>query len=191
MQVLRSRSPCPHTARPSRARGCFHESDKDKKKIEGIYYYHLAQQARLEKNYKAGSDYFYKYFLADKKPNVLLWSAQGAIDGKLQNLAIERLNELNKEYPAYPFGFELRAQLYEYHYKDLKKANLDYLATADLGASWSQNRMGWLYMKGINVPVNYVKAKHYLDLAAKQGNQTAVENLAMLNKLQKRNSENV
>jgi hypothetical protein len=160
-------------------------SGKDKKRIEGIHYYDLAQEARLEKNYKAGSDYFYKYYLSDKKPNVLLWSVQGAIDGKLQDLAIERLNELNKEYPTYPFGFELRAQLYEYHYKDIKKATQDYLAAADLGASWSQNHMGWYYMKGINVPVNYVKAKHYLDLAAKQGDETAMANLAMLKKLQK------
>lgn len=160
-------------------------SDKDKKRIEGIYYYDLAQEARLAKDYKAGSDYFYKYYLTKKDPNILLWSVQGAIDGKFHDLAIERLNELNKEYPTYPFGFEMRAQLYEYHYKDIKKAVQDYLAAADLGAGWSQNRMGWNYMKGINVPVDYVKAKHYFDLAAKQGNQTAVENLAILDKLKK------
>lgn len=160
-------------------------SDKDKKRIEGIYYYDLAQQARLEKDYKAGSDYFYKYYLTKKDPNILLWSVQDAIDGKLQELAMERLNELNKEYPTYPFGFELRAQLYEYHYKDIKKAIQDYLVAADLGATWSQNRMGWNYMKGINVSVDYVKAKHYLDLAAKQGNETAMANLDILKKLQK------
>jgi hypothetical protein len=160
-------------------------SDKDKKRIEGIYYYDLAQQARLEKNYKAGSDYFYKYYLTDRNPNVLLWSVQGALDGKLQELAMQRLNELNRVHPSYPFGFEMRAQLYEYHYKDIKKALQDYLAAADLGASWSQNHMGWYYMKGINVPVSYVKAKHYLDLAAKQGNETAEENLDILKKLQK------
>lgn len=159
-------------------------SAKDKKRIEGIYYYDLAQEARLEKNYKAGSDYFYKYYLTDKNPNVLLWSVQGALDAKLQDLAIERLNELNKEHPTYPFGFELRAQLYEYHYKNIKKAIQDYLAAADLGASWSQNHIGWYYMKGINVPVNYAKAKHYLDLAAEQGNETALVNLDMLKMLQ-------
>jgi TPR repeat protein len=59
----------------------------------------------------------------------------------------------------------------------------DYLAAADLGAQWSQNRMGWNYMMGINVPVNYAKAKHYLDLSAAQGNNTAKENLIILNKL--------
>lgn len=158
-------------------------SDKDKKRIEGIYYYDMAQEARLRKDYRAGSDYFYKYYLTNNNPNFLLWSVQGAIDGKLHDLAMERLNELNKVHPAYPFGFELRAQLQEYHYKDIKKAIQDYLAAADLGAGWSQNRMGWNYMKGIHVPVDYVKAKHYLDLAAKQGNQTAVENLSILAKL--------
>lgn len=158
-------------------------SDKDKKRIEGIYYYDLAQEARLRKDYMAGSDYFYKYYLTNNNPNILLWSVQGAIDGKLHDLAMGRLNELNKVHPTYPFGFELRAQLQEYHYKDIKKAIQDYLAAADLGAGWSQNRMGWNYMKGIHVPVDYVKAKHYLELAAKQGNQTAVENLAILAKL--------
>lgn len=160
-------------------------SARDKKRIEGVHYYDLAQQARLEKDYKAGSDYFYKYYLTDKKPNVLLWSVEVAIDGKLQDLAIARLNELDKEYPTYPFGFEMRAQLYEYHYKNIKKAIQDYLSASDLGASWSQNHMGWYYMKGINVPVDYVKARHYLDLAARQGNETAVANLAALEKLQK------
>lgn len=160
-------------------------SDKDKKRIEGIYYYDMAQEARLEKDYKAGSDYFYKYYLTNNAPNIMLWSVQVAIDGKLQDLAIERLNQLANDHPTFPYGFELRGRLQEYHYKNIKKANQDYLTAADLGAGWCQNRMGWNYMKGINVPVDYMKAKHYLDLAAKQGNQTAVENLAMLNKLQK------
>lgn len=160
-------------------------SDKDKKRIEGIYYYDLAQEARLVKDYKAGSDYFYRYYLTNNAPNIMIWSVQVAIDGKFQDLAIERLNQLAKDHPTFPYGFELRGRLQEYHYKDIKKANQDYLTAADLGAGWSQNRMGWNYMKGINVPVNYVKAKHYLDLAAKQGNQTAVENLAILDKLRK------
>ncbi len=160
-------------------------SDKDKKRIEGIYYNDLAEEARLEKDYKAGSDYYYKYYLTNKQPNILLWSAEVAVDGKFQDLAMQRLNELDKAHPTYPFGFELRGQLYEFHYKDIKKANQDFLTAADLGASWSQNRMGWNYMKGINVPVDYVKAKHYLDLAAKQGDQNAIANLAMLEKLKK------
>jgi TPR repeat protein len=92
---------------------------------------------------------------------------------------------LAKDHPAFPYGFELRGRLQEYHYKDTRKANQDYLTAADLGAGWSQNRMGWNYMKGINVPVDYAKARHYLDLAASQGNQTAKENLVILDKLKK------
>lgn len=159
-------------------------SDKDKKRVEGIYYYDLAQEARRQKNYKAGSEYFYKFYLTEKKPNVLQWSAQVAIDGKFHDLAIARLEELTKTYPSFPFGFELRAQLYEYHFKNIQKAMQDYSTAADLGASWSQNHLGWYYMQGINVPVNYLKAKYYLDLAAKQGNETAMENLEILRQLQ-------
>lgn len=158
-------------------------SDKNKKRFEGIYYFAMAQQARLEMDYKAGSDYFYKYYLTNKDPNVLQWSGQVALDGKFQDLALVRFTQLAKDHPAYPYGFELRGLLYEYHFKDINKAIHDYLSASDLGASWSQNHMGWYYMKGINVPVDYVKAKHYLDLAAKQGNATAVENLAILEKL--------
>jgi TPR repeat protein len=43
--------------------------------------------------------------------------------------------------------------------------------------------MGWFYMMGINVPVDYAKAKHHLDLAAAQGNNTAKENLITLQSL--------
>lgn len=157
-------------------------SDKNKKRIESIYYYELAQRARREHDPRTGSDYFYKDYLASRQPNILLWSAQVALEGKFHDLAMQRLNELNKTHPDYPPGFELRAQLYEYHYKDMAKAIADYLAAADLGKDWSQNHIGWYYMKGIGVPVNRVKARHYLELAAKQGNQTAMANLDMLKK---------
>jgi TolA-binding protein len=158
-------------------------SDKNKKKFEGVYYYAMAQQARLEKDYKAGSDYFYKYYLTNKIPSVLQWSGQVASDGDFKDLAFVRFNQLATEYPAYPYGFELRGILYETHLKDIKKAIQDYLTASGLGASWSQNHMGWYYMMGINVPVDYVKAKHYLDLAAAQGNNTAKENLVTLKQL--------
>lgn len=157
-------------------------SEQDKKRIEGTYYYELAQQARQEKNLQASSDYFYKDYLATRQPNILLWSVKIAIEGKFTDLAMRRLDELTKTHPDYPPGFELRAQLYEYHYKDMAKAIKDYLAAADLGRDWSQNHIGWYYMKGIGVPVDNVKAKHYLELAAKQGNQNAAANLDMLKK---------
>jgi hypothetical protein len=158
-------------------------SDDNKKRLEGTYYYAMAQQARLEKDYKSGSDYFYKYYLSNKKPSVLQWSGQVAADGNFKDLAFTRFNQLAEEYPTYPYGFELRGIIYETHLKNNDKAIQDYLRASDLGASWSQNHMGWYYMMGIIVPVDYVKAKHYLELAAAQGNNTAMENLVTLKRL--------
>lgn len=159
-------------------------SDKNKKGIEGKYYNSLAQQAKSDKNYKTASDYYYKYYLTNKEPGALQSSGQAALDGDFKDLAFERFDQLAKEYPKYPYGFELRGYIYEIHFKDNVKAVSDYLAASALGANWSQNRMGWYYMMGINVPVDYIKATYYLDLAAKQGNKTAIENLAILKKQQ-------
>lgn len=159
-------------------------SDKNKKGIEGKYYNSMAQQAKSDKNYKTASDYYYKYYLTNKEPSALQSSGQAALDGDFKDLAFERFDQLAKEYTKYPYGFELRGYIYEIHFKDNVKAVGDYLAASALGANWSQNRMGWYYMMGINVPVDYIKATYYLDLAAKQGNKTAIENLAILKKLQ-------
>lgn len=158
-------------------------SDKNKKIIEGKYYYSLGEQARFGKDYKTAADNFYKYYLTNRNPANLQLSGQALLDGDFKELAFERFDQLAKEHPQYPYGFELRGYLYELHFKDVEKAIKDYLAASELGANWSQNRMGWFYMMGINVPVDYVKAKHHLDLAAAQGNNTAKENLVILQRL--------
>jgi TPR repeat protein len=158
-------------------------SDKNKKVIEGKYFYSLGEQARFGKDFKTAADNFYKYYLTNHNPANLQMSGQALLDGDFKDLAFERFSELVKDHPKYCYGYELRGYLYEYHFKDIEKSVADYLAAADLGANWSQNRMGWYYMMGINVPVDYAKAKHYLDLAAAQGNNTAKENLVILKQL--------
>ncbi len=158
-------------------------SDKNKKIIEGKYYYSLGEQAKLEKDWRTAADNFYKYYLTNKNPANLQMSGQALLDGDFKELAFERFDQLAKEHPQYAYGFELRGYLYELHFKNIEKAIEDYLAASELGANWSQNRMGWFYMMGINVPVDYVKAKHHLELAAAQGNNTAKENLVILERL--------
>ncbi len=159
-------------------------SDHNKTLLKGKYYYAMAQQARLEKNYRAGSDYFYQGYKATGEANALLFSAEIAIDAEDPKLALARLDELLKAFPESAYGYDYRAKVYEYKFNDAEHAIPDYIKAADLGSSWSQNHIGWFYMKGIKVPVDYKKARHYLEMAAKQGNKTAKENLAILNGLE-------
>jgi TPR repeat protein len=163
-------------------------SDKNKKRIEGKYFYSLAHQARLDKDYKSAETYLFKYYLTNKEPGALQSSGQAALDGDFKKVAFERFDQLASEHPKYPYGYELRGYLYETHFKDNAKAVADYLVASELGANWSQNRMGWYYMMGINVPTDLNKAKHFLELAAKQGNRSAAENLITLEKLQSRSN---
>ena len=89
-----------------------------------------------------------------------------------------------KALPKSANGYDYRAKVYEYKFNDAEHAIPDYIKAADLGSARSQNHIGWLYMKGINVPVNFKKARHYLELAARQDNRTARENLEILNRLE-------
>jgi len=160
-------------------------TEAGKTQVAGRYWYALAQQARLEKDYHAGSGYFYQGYLATHEANALLFSAEIAVDAKDRDLAIVRMNELIKTFPKSAVGLEYRGKIYEWQFDDAEHAIPDYIAAADLGMSWSQNHIGWFYMKGIRVPVDLKKARHYLELAAAQGNQTAKENIVILNDMER------
>lgn len=155
-----------------------------KVQLEGSYYLAMAQDARLRKDYRAGSNYFYMGYKATGEENALLFSAEIAIDAEDPKLALERLNEMLKVFPKSANGHDYRAKVYEFKFNDAEHAIPDYIKAADLGSAWSQNHIGWFYMKGIKVPVDHKKARHYLELAANQGNRTARENLDILNKLE-------
>lgn len=159
-------------------------SAHDKAQLEGRYYLAMAQDARLRKNYRAGSDYFYMGYKASGEENALLFSAEIAIDAEDPTLALDRLNELLKVFPKSANGYDYRAKVYEYKFNDMEHAVQDYVKAADLGSAWSQNHIGWFYMKGIKVPVDFKKARRYLELSANQGNRTAKENLVILNGLE-------
>jgi TPR repeat protein len=158
---------------------------ENKRHFQGKHYYELAQEARLAKDFRAGSEYFYQGYKATGEENALLFSAEIAIDADDPKLALMRLDELLRVFPKSSNGYDYRAKVYEYKFNDAEHAIPDYIKAADLGSSWSQNHMGWFYMKGIQVPVDFKKARHYLELAAAQGNQTAKENLVILSNLEK------
>ena len=107
------------------------------------------------------------------------------MDGGFKDLALSRFNELIKAHPKYERGYTQRGFLYETNYKNDEKAFEDYLVAADLGSSWAQNRIGWWYMAGKYVALDYDKAELWLNRAAAQKNQTAIENLRNLEKLRR------
>jgi hypothetical protein len=156
---------------------------RNKNHLEEQYFDLMADDAQFEKDYLSASIYFNKSYQLNNLPNKLESSAQAAQSGEFFDLAFARFNLLVIAHPLYLYGYQQRGYLYETHLKDIDSALKDYLTAADLGCDWAQNRLGWFYMMGENVPVDYVKAKYYLDLAAAQGNSTAKANLNVLNDL--------
>lgn len=64
--------------------------------------------------------------------------------------------------------------------KDAKKAIDLYTAAANAGGFKAQYRLGLLYSDGAIVPRDLDKARHYLGLAAANGNRDAIDKLASL-----------
>ena len=157
-------------------------------RLESLYYYHLAEQASRDREYRVSSDYYLKSYRINGTPSVLKDSAKAAKDGGLAELAFSLYDELARKHPKYEHGFSNRGYLYEVYFKDYDKAVNDYLIASDLGDSWAQNRMGWLYMTGTHVKTDLVKAEKYLLMAVAQNNKTARENLDILNNLKKKTS---
>lgn len=57
----------------------------------------------------------------------------------------------------------------------------DYEVAANLGASWAQNKLGWMLWQGAEMPKDTMRAKVMFQKSAEQGNKTAETNLKALN----------
>jgi len=161
-------------------------SDRDKARLEAQLHSYLGEQASWDREYVSASEHYLKAYQIEKDAKWLYRSGKSAKDGGFKELALSRFSELIEEHPKYEFGYTQRGDLYETSYKNDEKAFEDYLVAADLGNSWAQNRIGWWYMTGKYIPKDYDKAELYLNRAAAQKNQTAIENLRNLEKLRKR-----
>ena len=64
--------------------------------------------------------------------------------------------------------------------KDMKKAEALYLTAANAGGFKAQYRLGMLYSAGGVLDTDLVKARHYLNMAAANGDKDAVARLATL-----------
>jgi TPR repeat protein len=160
-------------------------NDKDKTRIEGVYYSILAGQAWSEKEYEAASEDYVRAYEASKDPGWLYWSGKAALEAGLKQLAFERFDRLIQAHPQYQWGYTQRGYLYETLLNDNAKAFNDYLTAADMGNSWAQNRIGWWYMIGNYVAQDFDRAELYLRRAAAQNNETAITNLKNLKRLRK------
>lgn len=158
-------------------------SKQNKDRIEAWHHAYLGEDALMERDYRRASDEYLKAYDAGHEPRRLFQSGQAAMDGSLVNLAFQRFDALVKVHPQYPFGYNKRGWLYESQFKSDEKAFKDYLASAELGNSYAQNRVGWWYMTGRSVPKNYDQAELYFRRAAAQNNDTAVANLKSLKAL--------
>jgi len=161
-------------------------SDKDKARLEAQLHSYLGEQASWDREYVSASEHYLKAYQIQKDAKWLYRSGKSAKDGGFKELALSRFSELIEEHPKYELGYTQRGDLYETSYKNDEKAFKDYLVAADLGNSWAQNRIGWWYMTGKYIALDYDKAELYLNRAAAQKNQTAIENLRNLEKLRKR-----
>lgn len=156
---------------------------QNKDRIEASHHAHLGEAARMGRDYRRASDDYLKAYEAGREPRRLLQSGQSAQDGSLMGLAFQRFDALVKAHPQYPYGYNKRGWLYETQINNDEKAFRDYQASAELGNSWAQNRVGWWYMTGRYVPKNYDRAELYFRRAADQKNDTAIANLKSLKAL--------
>ncbi|MBI3384481.1 MAG: DUF4034 domain-containing protein [Aquabacterium sp.] len=160
-------------------------SKKNKERIEARHHAYVAEAAQLERDYKRASDEYFKAYEIEREPRRLLQSGQSAQDGSLMDLAFQRFDALVKAHPQYPFGYNKRGGMYESQFKNDEKAFKDYMAAAELGNSFAQNRVGWWYMTGKHVAKDYERAELFFRRAADQRNETAIANLASLKALRK------
>ena len=160
-------------------------SEKNKVRIEVELHSYLAQQASWDKECTSATEHYRKAYQLENDAKWLYWSARSALDGGFTELAFSQFDELVRAHPKYEWGYTRRGLLYERNFKNDEKAFEDYLKAAELGNSWAQNRVGWWYMIGKYVPVDYDKAELFLNRAAAQNNKTAIANLRNLGKLRK------
>lgn len=165
-------------------------SNENKVRIEVQYHSYLAQQASWNKEYMSASKHYLRAYQLQNDAKWLYWSARSALDGGFIELAFLQFDDLVKAHPKYEWGYTRRGLLYENYYKNDEMAFKDYLQAAELGNSWAQNRVGWWYMTGKYVRLDYDKAESYLRRAAAQNDRTAIANLKNLDKLRKATNAN-
>ena len=64
--------------------------------------------------------------------------------------------------------------------EDYQKASIECIEPANLGETYPQNILGWIYLKGFGVTVDYQKAFKWLSKSSEQGNPWAKGQLGVI-----------
>ena len=64
--------------------------------------------------------------------------------------------------------------------EDYQKASIECIEPANLGETYPQNILGWIYLKGLGVTVDYQKAFEWLSKSSEQGNSWAKGQLGLI-----------
>ena len=64
--------------------------------------------------------------------------------------------------------------------EDYQKASVECIEPANLGETYPQNILGWIYLKGLGVTVDYQKAFKWLSKSSEQGNSWAKGQLGLI-----------
>ena len=64
--------------------------------------------------------------------------------------------------------------------EDYQKASIECIEPANLGETYPQNILGWIYLKGFGVNVDYQKAFEWLSKSSEQGNPWAKGQLGLI-----------
>ena len=154
----------------------------DKARLEADGYELEAEDLNLNEHSVAAMEMYRKAYFTFPDADTL-WRLVEAADiakkAELVERAIELYGEVLSINPRHVGCRGARGYLLETK-GDLKGALADYVVAAEGGGDWAQNRIGWWYLTGYAVPKNYDSAENYFRKAAAQGNDTAKENLKIL-----------
>jgi Domain of unknown function (DUF4034)/Sel1 repeat len=155
-------------------------SDIEKRQFEARSLVYKGEHSKLEEKYAEAIYYYKKSYAMYPSKSSLHAAITSAISGNIKEGALELLNEAIVADAKDIWALNKRGNLYQADFKDNKKALYDFLAAAEVGDAWAQNKVGWWYFTGTEVIKDEEKAELYFRRAADQGNKNAKANLKNL-----------
>ena len=85
---------------------------------------------------------------------------------------------------VFGFSFSVNASsencINSFESEDYQKASIECIEPANLGETYPQNILGWIYLKGLGVNVDYQKSFEWLSKSSQQGNIWAKGQLGLI-----------
>jgi TPR repeat protein len=155
----------------------------DRKRVAAQALAVKAGDAQLHERYDEAIVQFREAYIAAPEPRYL-WrmnrAAKIARDAGQYERAVALYGETLAAAPGNAIALDNRGFVRETKLADFAGALKDYVAAADGGDGWAQNRVGWWYMTGTGGTKDFDAAERYLTKAAAQGQKSAAKNLERL-----------